>query len=132
MPLTLTAGVPAAGVAREVEPRALVLFGARWCAPCMGEYADLAQITAAAAPGPVLLAWTDRAIAPPRGLSPTLAVQVRSLPVDVARRLALRLGGEGYGLPMAAMLDADGRDCALMRAPVGPAEIRAMLRRCER
>lgn len=96
----------------------------------MAEYAELGRMVEAAAPEQIFLAWTDRPIAPPRSLPPRLAGQVRVMGVDAARQLALRIGGEGYGLPMAALVDAEGHACAVWKAPLTPADVETFRRRC--
>jgi hypothetical protein len=106
--------------------RLIVLFGARWCAPCMAEYRRLPELTATAAPDRLALAWVDRTIAPP----PALASVIVSLPLDQARRLAHRSGGEGYGLPFAVMFDSADRPCAVWRAPLTTHDIATLRARC--
>jgi thiol-disulfide isomerase/thioredoxin len=121
----LSAAVPE-GQADHVRPPLLVLFGARWCAPCMVEYRTLSELIPVAAPVPVVLAWIDREIAPPVGLEK----QVGSVPEGAARRLARDIAGEGYGLPFSALFDAKGKPCALLKAPLKPADVTAMRSRC--
>lgn len=106
----------------------VILLGARWCAPCMAEWRDLAALVAAAKPDQVVLAWVDRPIPPP----PALAGQVAVMPSDQARELALRLGGEGFGLPMAAYAPAGRRACAPWRAPLRPKDLEPLRKLCSR
>lgn len=97
----------------------ILLFGARWCAPCMVEYRELPNLVRAASPEHITLAWIDRSIAPPA----ELASDVRALPVDEAQRLAGQIAGVGYGLPFSAAFDASGHVCAIWRHPLAPADI---------
>lgn len=112
---------------RADAARRLVLFGAHWCAPCTIELRDLPAIAAAAKPEEnVVLAWID---APP-SVPASLAGKVEALRPDHAQRLAERVLGEGYGLPSAAMLDAEGRACAVWRAPLRDADVQVLRGRC--
>lgn len=110
----------------------VILLGARWCAPCMAEWRDLGALVEAARPDKVVLAWVDRPIPPPPGL----AGQVAILPVEQARALALKLGGEGYGLPMATYFPANvpgsAVPCAPWRAPLRPDNLGALRKLCRR
>ena len=121
--------VTAAGAApprdQEGKTRVIVLFGARWCAPCMAEYRDLADLAAAAAPDHITLAWIDRSISPPAMMS-----EVRSLPAEEARRLARATAGDGYGLPFSVMFDAAGLPCAVWRFPLRPNDLVAVRAKC--
>jgi thiol-disulfide isomerase/thioredoxin len=115
---------PAAAIAGQGhDSSAIVLFGAHWCAPCMGEVRRLPELAAAAAPDHLLLAWVDR----PVGAPPT---NVESLPPEAARGLAHSLMGDGYGLPFSVMFDARGGVCAVRRSPLDPAAIASMRSQC--
>lgn len=106
----------------------VILLGARWCAPCMAEWRDLAVLVAAAKPDQVVLAWVDRPIPPP----PALAGQVAVMPHAQAQELAQSLGGEGFGLPMAAYVPAGQRPCAPWRAPLRPKDLESLRKLCGR
>lgn len=94
----------------------------------MAEWRDLAALVAAAKPDRVVLAWVDRPIPPP----PALVGQVAIMPQPQALELAHRLGGEGFGLPMAAYVPAGGRPCAPWRAPLGVGDLGALRQLCGR
>ena len=128
--LMAAAALPGEGATPGAPPRGhvIVMFGARWCAPCMAEYRGLSALAAAAAPDRLALAWIDRPIAPPPELAPT----VDALPPGDARRLAETALGEGYGLPSSAMLDSSGHACALWRSPLHPDDLKAMRLQCGR
>jgi thiol-disulfide isomerase/thioredoxin len=106
--------------------RRIVLLGARWCAPCMAEWRELPQLAARLAPDRIVLAWVDRPIAVP----PALAGQVSAMPADEARALAVRYGGQGFGLPMAVMIDEHGRSCSPWRRPLRPEDLAEFFRMC--
>jgi thiol-disulfide isomerase/thioredoxin len=108
------------------DRRQIVLFGARWCAPCMLEYQNLPALVAASAPDRLILAWVDKPLAAP----PVLSSQVQSMPLNDARQLARAIAGEGYGLPFSAMLDASGKPCVVVRAPLHPADLPLLHARC--
>ena len=125
--LTLLATLGSVGVeAQHSKGRVIMLFGARWCAPCMAEYRDLPILARAAAPDHLILAWVDRPIAPPAASAP----DVGTIPIEDARRIADQVGGVGYGLPFSAMFDADGRLCAEWRNPLGPQDVEHLRARC--
>ncbi len=109
------------------EPAKIVLFGARWCAPCTAELGMLPQLIAAGAGDDLELAWID---APPP-LDPA-APGVRMLPVREARALAEAIGGQGYGLPFAARFDSRDKPCAVWRAPLRPEDLATLRQQCER
>jgi thiol-disulfide isomerase/thioredoxin len=77
--LALSLAMPTSALG--AEPHRIVLLGARWCAPCMAEYAHLPELVRAAAPDRIVLAWIDRPIAVPAGLQG----QVDTLPAPAAR-----------------------------------------------
>jgi len=104
----------------------VILLGARWCAPCMAEWRDLALLVNAAKPDQVVLAWVDRPISPPASLAGKVAV----MPSAQARELALRLGGEGFGLPMATYAPARMQACPPWRASLHPRDLEGLRKLC--
>jgi hypothetical protein len=103
-----------------------ILFGARWCAPCMAEYKNLPALVAAAAPDRLALAWIDQPIAPPSQGAPN----VLSLPASEARHLAYKVAGAGYGLPFSVKFNLKGDVCAIWRAPLGAEDFAVLRARC--
>ncbi len=103
----------------------LILFGARWCAPCMAELAELGSLVAAAQPQALVLAWIDRPVRPV-----LFAKAAETLPPEQAADLAERVSARGYGLPLAVMTDAAGKPCAVRRARLRPADVTAMRTHC--
>ena len=118
---------PAVAQPQEKE-HTIVLFGARWCAPCMAEYKNLPQLAKAAAPDRIALAWIDRPIGVPTALGPI----TRVIPVEEARQTAERLGGIGYGLPFSSMNDSEGHVCALWRNPLEPSNLETLRKLCRK
>jgi thiol-disulfide isomerase/thioredoxin len=110
--LVMTASSIGAASARDQEGKAgvIVMFGARWCAPCMA------------------LAWVDRSIA----LPPHATSDVHSLPTEEARRLAHGIAGDGYGLPFSVMFDVTGHACAVWRSPLHAQDLPAIRAQCAR
>ncbi|WP_343615179.1 hypothetical protein [Novosphingobium sp.] len=106
--------------------RRVILLGARWCAPCMAEWRNLPRLAAMVAPDRIVLAWVDRPIAVP----PALASQVTTMPAAEAQALAVRYGGQGFGLPMAAIVDAQGHACPVWRRPLRPEDVADFYRTC--
>jgi hypothetical protein len=129
--LLALAGGSVAGAAADgdapLPAGALLLFGANWCAPCLGELRSLPAWGAAMAPAPVLVAWTDRA--PPR-LWREWPVNARLLGLDEARALLRRMESRTAGLPYVALVDAGGHICADLRGALSPARLAAMKARC--
>jgi thiol-disulfide isomerase/thioredoxin len=103
------------------EPHRIVLLGARWCAPCMAEYAHLPELVRAAAPDRIVLAWIDRPIAVPAGLQG----QVDSLPRR-PRALAEHELGVGFGLPAAR----PGAWLPAWRGPLHPTDLATWRSHC--
>ncbi|WP_295639743.1 hypothetical protein [Novosphingobium sp.] len=103
----------------------LVLFGARWCAPCIAELRDLGPLAIAAHPKGLVLGWIDRPI---RTLA--AAKGIEAMPPDVALDLAEVIAGRGFGLPLAVMTDDVGRPCAVRHARVLPGDVAAMRAEC--
>ena len=110
-------------------PERIVLFGAHWCAPCQAEYRSLPDLVAASAPDKIVLAWVDRPVQRPSMVS---KYGVEELATKDAQALGLRLGGEGYGLPFTAVMDGDGRLCALWRKPLHPEDVMRLISSCHR
>ena len=127
---------------------ALILFGARWCAPCSAELHDLGAILLqlnrltgdanSPPPAQLVLAWIDRPVAssvvtravdtmtptrmaPPRVLLP--------LPFTASAWAEPRMT-TAHGLPFAVMTDAAGRVCALHKGALQPVMITALWDQC--
>lgn len=108
------------------EAGSIILLGAHWCAPCMRELRELPDLARMVAPRPIVLAWVDRAVPVP----PALARQVTAMPVEQAHALALQLGGQGFGLPMAVMTDGKAVSCPVWRKPLRMDSLPGFLRSC--
>lgn len=78
------------------------------------------------APDRIVLAWVDRPIDVPAALAP----QITAMPAAQAQALAISYGGQGYGLPMATILDAQGRPCPVWRRPLRPEDVAEFYRMC--
>ena len=120
--------VAAPARAPEDKPGTILMFGARWCTPCMVEYRDLPGLVAAAAPDHVVLGWIDRPVSPPS----RVRGDVQSLPSGEARRLARDAVGDGYGLPISVLLDGAGHVCAIWHAPLHASDLAAFRAQCAR
>jgi thiol-disulfide isomerase/thioredoxin len=110
----------------EVSERRIILLGARWCAPCMAEWRNLPRLAAMVAPDRIVLAWIDRPIPVP----PALAPQVSAAPVVEAQALAVKYGGQGFGLPMATIIDGRDKACAVWRRPLHPENVKEFYQAC--
>jgi len=107
--------------------RTVVLFGANWCTPCLAELRELPGTADQLLPDRLAVAWIEGSIRLPRNLPPN---RVTILPLWQARELFARLGDGNAGLPLAVMLDRDGRRCGMIRARISPAGIAAMRQSC--
>lgn len=131
--LVLAGGVPVGAAplpdrARDEWPaERLVLFGARWCAPCMAELADLGPLADAARPQVLVLAWIDRPVR-----STVMAKGGEIMPAVQAQNLASHVAGLGFGLPLGVMTDAAGHPCAMRKARLHPMDVAAMRAQCAR
>jgi hypothetical protein len=67
----------------------------------------------------------------PLALPPTLAAQVEIMPPPQAHALAQRLGGQGFGLPMAAMMATTGRFCRPWPHSLTPANLGELRKSCD-
>lgn len=105
----------------------LVLFGARWCAPCTAELRDapLLAVEARRHGIALVLAWVDRPVAPLAGEA-AIERMAPALALDRVQAVA----GIGFGLPLAVMTDSGGRVCAMRRARVDLRAVAAMIAQC--
>jgi hypothetical protein len=92
----------------------------------MVEWRNLPQLAARLAPDRIVLAWVDRPVQAPGAL----AGRVSIMPVEEARALARRLGGQGYGLPMATILGEHGETCPPWRRALRPEDVSEFYRSC--
>ncbi len=100
---------------------AVLMFGAHGIVPCMNEVRSVPELGVAAAADRIVLPWIDRSSTPP----PT-TTGFTSLHPDTAGSLAIRLEGDGYGLPFSVTFDSDGAAFAVRRSSLRPVEIAAM------
>ena len=104
---------------------AVILFGARWCAPCRGELGHLDALAAAAHPAVVTLAWIDGE--PPLAELPD---GVRVVPGAVAGRMFQSLAPDAAGLPQAVLVSRTGAVCARYPGPINAARLQSLMRGC--
>jgi hypothetical protein len=52
------------------------------------------------------------------------------MPAAEAQALAVRYGGQGFGLPMTAIVDAQGHACPVWRRPLRPEDVADFYRTC--
>lgn len=127
-------GLPGAVPAEPVRypPETILLFVASWCAPCHGELAQLAAISAGARPFRVLVVPFDDsratramldAVPPAQWLLPDRATQ-RRMAAEVARRSA--------GLPFGLAIGRDGAICATHGEALDAASAAALVTGCRR
>ena len=107
-------------------PDALILFGANWCAPCRAELRKL-PLLAGAAPGSVILAWSDGA---PELAGAALPANVVIADSAQSRRLAQGAAGLSAGLPFAVLADENGAACAVWRGALDVARLAHLKTRC--
>ena len=112
---------------------ALILFGARWCAPCTAELRSVDALTASTirlapadtGPAPrLVLAWIDRP--PPVTAARSVAIALPS----VAAAWEEEHIAAAHGLPFAVMTDARGNACALQKGPLEPAMVPTLWSKC--
>jgi hypothetical protein len=110
---------------------ALLLFGARWCAPCGAELRGLAPLAAALATQPgaprLVLAWIDRPAPLPHDHPPVILPSPAWAAVWAEPHFAA-----AHGLPFAVLTDGQGRTCAMHAGPLAPADLPAMAVACHR
>lgn len=92
----------------------------------MVEWRNLPQLVTAIAPDPIVLAWVDRPIPVPQPLAP----QVSAMPAAEAQALAVRHAGQGFGLPMALLVDEGGAVCSIWRRALRPEDMADFYRPC--
>ena len=111
------------------ESGAVILFGASWCAPCRAELRNLPELASAVAPARIEIAWIDRA---PRVATRAAGPNVVVIPPAEAQRKFAAIAGVNQALPVAAMIDASGRTCAIARAPATIPVLQGLVARCLR
>lgn len=126
----LIAGIAMSNIARAepgIEEPTIILFGASWCAPCRVELRNLTLLARAAAPHRLQIAWIDRA---PAASALTAGPNVSILSPEEARRKFEKVAGNNQGLPIVAMIDGNGRSCAVLRQPATVVRIQSLVARC--
>ncbi len=114
---------------------ALILFGARWCAPCTVELRGIAQLDAALAdlPAParprLVLAWIDQPAAPPARFA-QMRSRVMLAPPLWAAAWAEAHYATAHGLPFAVLEDSAGRACAIHPGPLTGPDVAQMWAQC--
>lgn len=127
--LWILLALPVAMAAGQVpSQRTIILFGANWCAPCVAELRELPDLSTAAAPDRLVIAWTDGAARVPAALT---AAGVEQLPQAKARELLLRYGSGNAGLPLVVMTGKDGSRCAMQRRRLTSDGIAALRKDCD-
>ena len=119
--------VASSRVAQAEEGKTLILFGASWCAPCIGELRELVALSDALPKGRIIVAWTDGGLGK---LHIERPANVELANAERSSALAARFAGDIAGLPHSVMLDGRDRICARWRRPLTPDGVRGMLREC--
>lgn len=121
--------IDGSGEVRPLPRPAILLFWAAWCAPCRAEVANIAELTAAAAPMPVIVVSTDASRSSRRLLAHLTPAQVR-FPATASDQPMAMLPGEAVGLPAAMAIGRGGAICAQALGAVDAAVLRGWRAAC--
>lgn len=125
----VSAEVLAVSESRNSPSHRIILFGASWCAPCIAELRNMAELAAAASPDQIAIVWADAGI---RRFSFARYGNVEIASDAEARRISTEFASDNAGLPFAIMTDARGRKCAEWREALLPETIGRLRISCGR
>ncbi|MFM5906295.1 MAG: hypothetical protein ACKOPO_01690 [Novosphingobium sp.] len=113
--------------AQPLPANALVIFGSRYCAPCVAELKELPKISQWRGARPMIVAWIDKEPPPQIGTLPaTRTVEWR----EARRMLKASISGPSLAVPLVVATNGQGEVCGATRKPLSAAGVRALTKGC--
>ena len=125
--LGLLIGLAGAGPATPLPADALVIFGSRYCAPCVAELKELPKISQWRGTRPMVVAWIDKEPPPAIAAFPaTRTVEWR----EARRMLMASSAGASLAVPLVVATNGQGKVCGATRKPLTRAAVTDLMKAC--
>lgn len=125
--LALLGALAGAGAPSPLPANSLVIFGSRYCAPCVAELKELPRISEWRGQRPMVVAWIDKEPPPSIGTyHATRAVEWR----EARRMLMSASDGASLAVPLVVATNAQGKVCGATRQPLTKAAVKGLTRAC--
>lgn len=127
MALGLLIGLVGAAPPSPLPADALVIFGSRYCAPCVAELKELPRISQWRGTRPMVVAWIDKEPPPViRGYPATRTVEWR----EARRMLLASSAGASLAVPLVVTTNGQGKVCGSTRKPLTRAAVKDLMKGC--
>ncbi|MFM6932944.1 MAG: hypothetical protein ACKOUT_11960 [Novosphingobium sp.] len=125
--LGLLIGLAGAAPPSPLPADALVIFGSRYCAPCVAELKELPKISQWRGARPMVVAWIDKEPPPAIDAFPaTRAVEWR----EARRMLMASSAGASLAVPLVVATNGQGKVCGATRQPLTRALVKDLTKAC--
>jgi hypothetical protein len=125
--LGLLIGLAGAGPASPLPADALVIFGSRYCAPCVAELKELPKISQWRGSRPMVVAWIDKEPPPVIDAYPA----ARTAEWREARRMLMASSaGASLAVPLVVATNGQGKVCGSTRQPLTRALVKELMKAC--
>lgn len=125
--LAMLGALTGAGVSSPLPANSLVIFGSRYCAPCVAELKELPRISEWRGQRPMVVAWIDKEPPPAIGAYPATRVAGWR---EARRMLMSASDGASLAVPMVVATNAQGKVCGSTRQPLTKATVKGLTRAC--
>lgn len=125
--LGLAMSLGAASPPSALPANALVIFGSRYCGPCMIELAQLPKVAHWRGTRPMVVAWIDKEPPPEIGtFTATRTVEWR----EARRMLKASTQGPSLAVPLVVATNGQGQVCGSTRQLLTSSGVKALVKGC--
>lgn len=125
--LGLLAVLTGAAERQPLPANSLVIFGSRYCAPCVAELKELPRIAEWRGDRLMVVAWIDKESAPAIGSYwGTRTADWR----EARRMLKAATDGPSLAVPLVVATNGQGKVCGATRQPLTKASVKSLTRAC--